>query len=173
MTLPAHDWAHAAYEAALRRDLEAALGALAPLIHDGRDTVDVAMRAWIDRTYIVMDSVMRQHDTVMGVQLEMENAGGDTVAIDQVPLEAAWAGRMFMAHTTRNRALWDALWSTVPADAEAITDHVLTLLQAMAATAENYAQHNQPHIKPCCHVHAYVDADPMLAAGRAAMAHYN
>lgn len=169
--LPVHDWAHAAYEAARRHDLDAALGALAPLVREGRPTVDVAMRAWIDRTYLVMHAIMRQHDTKIGA-LEMEDDTGATADIDQVPPEAAWAGRMFMAHTTRNRALWEALWSAVPDDAETITDHVLTLLQAMVATAENYAQQNQPGTS-CCHVHAHLDADPMLAATRAAMAHYN
>lgn len=169
MTLPVLDWAHAAYEAARRRDLESVLGALQPLVRDGRRAVDVAMRAWIDRTLIVMHAVMHQSNTQPGPALEMENARtGDVTPINEVPEESAWAGRMFMAHANHDRDMWDILWSAVPADPEAITDHVMALLQATTATAEAYAAQSHPDLA-CCPMHA----NPMLAATRAAMAHYN
>lgn len=163
------DLANEAFEAARRRDLDAELEALAPLIHAGHSAVNVALHAWCDRALIVMHAVMRQSNTQLGTQLELEDYdSGETFPIDRVPPESVWAGRMFMAHAHRDRGQWYALWSAVPADPEAITDHVMALLHSMAATAEIYAQENQPELS-CCPEHA----NPMLAADRAAMAHYN
>lgn len=169
MTLPVLDWAHAAYEAARRHDHDAEIGALAPLVSNGRKAVDVAMRAWIDRTLIVMHIVMRQSRTTIGFKLEMEDHAGEETDIDQAPAEVAWAGRMFMAYAKHDRGMWEALWSTVPTDPEAITEHVITLLRSMTATAEMYAEQSRPDLS-CCPIHA---ADPMTHAARAAMAHYN
>lgn len=169
MTLPVLDSAYAAYEAARRRDPDAELEALLPLVRAGRVAVDTAMRAWCDRTLMVMHAVMQQQNTQMGALLEMEDYdSGETSSIDQVPPESRWAGRMFMAHAQQDPDTWEALWSTVPMTPDAITDHVVALLHSMAATAQMYAQENQPELA-CCQIHA----DPMLAATRAAMAHYN
>ena len=172
MNLPTRDWAHAAFEAARRRDTDAELGALTPLVRGGRPAVDTAMRAWIDRTRMVMDAVCWQRGAVMGPQLETEDyESAELIPIGMVPDESAWAAYMFMAHCNRDRALWEALWSTVPADPQAITDHVVALLHAMAATAESYAEQSRPG-PACCVMHA-AHADPMLAATRAALSHYN
>lgn len=172
MNLPTRDWAHAAFEAARRRDTDAEIGALTPLVRDGRHAVDIAMRAWIDRTGMVMDAVCRQRGAVIGPQLETEDYdSGEVTPIELAPAEGMWAARMFMAHRNRDRGMWEALWSAVPADPNAITDHVMALLHAMAATAEAYAQQSRPG-PACCVMHA-VHADPMLAATRAALSHYN
>jgi hypothetical protein len=169
MTLPTLDWAHAAFEAARRRDIDAELGALAPLIHDGRPALDAAMRAWMDRTLIVMTCVMHQRGRKIGRQLEMRRGTtGELTPIDEVPDESAWAARMFMAYAHGDRAMWEALWSVVPEDWDDITVHVMALLHAMTATAESYAQQSRPDLA-CCPRHT----DPMLHATRAAMAHYN
>lgn len=169
--LPVLDWAHAAYEAARRRDLDAEIGALTELVREGRGAVDVALRSWCDRTLMVMHCVLQQQNARMVLQLDMEMEdydSGETTTIDNAPTEQAWAARMFRAHAQHDHDTWNTLWATLPANPDVITDHVLALLHAMAATAEMYAQDNQPELA-CCQIHA----DPILAATRAAMAHYN
>jgi hypothetical protein len=168
------DWAHAAYEAARRHDTEGVHAVLVELAGQGRDAMDTAMRAWIDRTRMVIAAAGAAPEPEY-MRLEMAADGSSDVdLIDDLPREVAWAGRMFMAHVRGDQQTWEALWSTVPPTADTITDHVYVLLTTMTTTAAaaGCAENAGPDPAPRT-VRGWIRAHPERAATRMAMAHLN
>ena len=165
------DWAHAAFQAASRRDLDGAVGVLTELARQGRHVVEEAMRLWMDRTVIVMTVAGYSPTPQQGVSLALEmeaDSTGELTPISQVTDEQSWAGRLFVAHTSGDDAMWAALMSSAPPTADGLIDYALVLLRTMTTTADAYAE--QCCKGTCCMVHA-VDVEHLTA--QIAVSHNN
>ena len=168
------DWAHAAYEAARRHDVEGMYAVLTELARNGRAAMDIAMRNWVDRTLSVMTAAGDDPYAYRLLEMEADDSGtGEAEPMGRLPREVAWAGRMFMARARHDRAMWDALWDSLPKDPETVTEHMLVLLTTMTTTAAAYADNVSPNEAPRTGLAGWIRGNPETAAARIALAHLN
>ncbi len=165
------DWAHAAFEASSRADLDGAVGVLHELTRQGQDVLEEAMRLWMDRTTIVMTVAGSPPNPGTGVALSLEmeaDSTGELADVDKLAPAQVWSGRMFLAYAAGDDRTWDALMASVPPTTEALIDYTLALLRTLTTTADAYAE--QCEKRTCCLAHA-IDVETLTA--QIAVSHLN
>lgn len=179
--MTSNDYAHTAYDAMIRRNMDGVHATLKLIALQGREVTDLAMRRWMDRTLLVVRLADERLDDLLDagdndpetiLNLVMESDGLGTVGpIEEVPAEIAWAGRMFVAHIADDDTMRAALWAAVPTDFDAIADHIHAVLSTMVTTALAHAEDVEPDL--CCNWHRSLTVDPMATAAKIAVAHLN
>lgn len=164
------DLVDAAYEAALRDDIQTAHGHVARIAFGGGYALHHAMKGWVDRTLRVLGA--GQHRKLYGFTLEYDGTG-EVQDIDQVPREAAWAGRMYAARAAGDHETWHALLKAVPEDPGGITRHVMALLTIMAKSAAAAEEDTQQPRRTGGGLRRWVDEDPAATDARRAVAAQN
>lgn len=154
--------ADAAYDAAYRNDIGEASGRVADIVRLGSRALNTAMLSWVDRA--VAEAGL-DRGSVLGFVMEMDGTGEEVTA-DQVRPEVLWAARMVSARIARDGANWKALLMALPPDAEAVSLHIMALLDTVTTTAAAVEEDTQP--RTCCVMHAVAGQD-----ARRAVAHLN
>jgi len=178
------DVAHAAYEAVQDNDRDAMDAAVSEILSREPYDIDTAMRAWVDRTVVLMG-----HGAGGNVRLKLgmisDHSGtGVPDPLQKVkPPDVAWAGKMFLAHVRRDAAKWTRLLSDVPVGALRL--YVERMLTTMAVTALAYEEgigdedddeegdQDDPEIDCDDPIHVWVSADRRATGRRIAKAHLN
>lgn len=172
------DWAHAGYEAALRRDTDGVLGVIADVIADGEPGPEVISGMWIDRTLTVLARYMDMTDPtnmLLKVDYEPDDVADPGIGFQlTIPPPVYWTGKLFAARATDQARMWDRVWENTPDDPQALTEWLRVLVGTMALTAQACTESRQPIVQDCCQLHVvHSSIEPMTLGARTAVAHLN
>jgi hypothetical protein len=136
------DWAHAAFEAARRRDRDGVIAVLKEIRSYGADAEGDAAMMWMTRASAVI-RVCACDLSELKIKPEPDAAPigePDLAASRRPPKSAWWVARLFTAYMVNDSQQWATVWESLPEDESERIDWLRMLVGTMALTALAYAE---------------------------------